>query len=70
MLPAGHRGPEIVTGPRRNFGPVPAIFMSGHVSEGAIDSVREAGDFMLINKPFELAQMARQVRAVLDRNQG
>lgn len=70
MLPAGHRGPEIVTGARRNFGPVPAIFMSGHVSEGAIDSVREAGDFMLINKPFELAQMARQVRAVLDRNQG
>ncbi len=68
ILPAGHRGPAIVEGARRSFGPVPAIFMSGHVSEGAIDAVRSAGDFILIDKPFELAHMARQVRAVLDRS--
>lgn len=70
VLPAGHRGPAIVEGARRNFGPVPAIFMSGHVVEGAIDAVRSSGDFILIDKPFELAYMAGQIRTVLDRSRG
>jgi long-subunit fatty acid transport protein len=70
VLPAGHRGPAIVEGARRSFGPVPAIFMSGHVSEGAMDTVRSAGDFILIDKPFELSHMAHEIRSVLDSSRG
>jgi signal transduction histidine kinase/ActR/RegA family two-component response regulator len=66
VLPAGHRGPKIIAAVRRQMGPVKAIFMSGHAEGGvaAADGLKQG--VVLINKPFELAYLARHIRQALD----
>jgi CheY-like chemotaxis protein len=66
MLPGGNRGPNIVAGARKRFGPIPAVFMSGHAVAGFADVLGEGRKVTLINKPFELNQLARAVRRALD----
>jgi CheY-like chemotaxis protein len=64
VLPAGHRGPKIIAGVHRQLGPVKAIFMSGHADGGVAHDLNQG--VVLINKPFELAYLARQIRQALD----
>ena len=66
VLQAGQRGPKIIAAVRRQLGPVKAIFMSGHAEGGVADADGLGQTTVLINKPFELGHLARQVRQALD----
>ncbi|MFM2129099.1 MAG: hypothetical protein RL477_645 [Pseudomonadota bacterium] len=70
LLPGGNRGPAIVAGARATLGPVKAVFMSGHAAAGFADVLGPDEKITLINKPFELAEMARVVRRALDTVEG
>ena len=66
LLPGGNRGPSIIAGAQRRFGPVRVVFMSGHVSDTFAEVQGPGEAVTLIKKPFELAELARTIRRVLD----
>jgi signal transduction histidine kinase/CheY-like chemotaxis protein len=66
LLPGGNRGPGIVAGARKRFGPIKAVFMSGHATSGFADLLGTDESAILIHKPFELGHLARTVRRALD----
>ncbi len=66
LLPGGNRGPAIIAGAQRRFGPVRVVFMSGHVSDTFANGQGPGENVTLIKKPFELAELARTIRRVLD----
>jgi nitrogen-specific signal transduction histidine kinase len=66
LLPGGNRGPRIVAAARERFGPVKAVFMSGHATSGFADLLGTDEKTTLIHKPFELGHLALAVRRALD----
>lgn len=67
LLPGGNRGPIIVANARKSLGPIKVVFMSGHAAQGFADVLGPDERVKLVNKPFELAELARIVRGALDR---
>jgi signal transduction histidine kinase/CheY-like chemotaxis protein len=70
LLPGGHRGPRIVDGARARFGPIKAVFMSGHATSDFAELPGTDGRATLIHKPFELGHLARTIRRALDGRTG
>jgi signal transduction histidine kinase len=66
VLPGGNRGPAIVAGARRTLGPVKAVFMSGHAGRNFAEALGPDEKVTLLNKPFELPELARVLRRALD----
>ncbi len=67
VLPGAMSGPELAREATRRFPDLKVLFMSGYV-EGALHagtSLRDDAD--LLTKPFRKRDLARRVRAVLDR---
>ncbi len=66
VLPGGNRSPAIVAGARRTLGPVKAVFMSGHAGRNFAEALGPDEKITLLNKPFELPELARVLRRALD----
>jgi PAS domain S-box-containing protein len=64
MLP-GMPGIEVVRGLRRRWPDMKAILMSGYRPPGVIDAAVAAKEFQFLQKPFDMATLARTLYAVL-----
>ena len=65
MLP-GMPGMEVVRRLRERQPDIKAILMSGYATPGVIDVAVAANEFHFLQKPFELADLARTLRTVLE----
>jgi PAS domain S-box-containing protein len=63
VLP-GMSGPALLTQARAVFPDLPALFMSGF--PGKVHGVEDMGDTPLLRKPFRKAELAREVRRILE----
>ena len=64
MLP-GIPGIEVVRRLRERWPDMKAILMSGYAVPGVIDAAVAANEFQFLQKPFDMAELARTLRAVL-----
>ncbi len=64
MLP-GMPGIEVVRRFRERWPDLRAILMSGYAPAGLIDAAVAANEFQFLQKPFDMAELARTLRAVL-----
>ncbi len=64
MLP-GIPGMEVVRRLRERWPEMKAILMSGYAAPGMIDAAVAANEFQFLQKPFDMADLARTLRAVL-----
>jgi CheY-like chemotaxis protein len=65
MLP-GMPGIEVVRRLRERWPDLKAILMSGYAAPGVIDAAVAANEFQFLQKPFDMAALARTLRAVLE----
>jgi PAS domain S-box-containing protein len=66
VLPGGMSGPEFAEELRARASGLPVIFMSGYPAEAAKRDGFLGADKVLLNKPFQLNQLARALRDALD----
>ncbi|MGZ8811020.1 MAG: response regulator, partial [Thermoanaerobaculia bacterium] len=64
MLP-GIPGIEVVRRLRERWPEMKAILMSGYAAPGVIDAAVAANEFRFLQKPFDMAELARTLRTVL-----
>jgi CheY-like chemotaxis protein len=64
MLP-GMPGIEVVRGLRERWPDIKAILMSGYTPPGASDAAIAAKEFQFLQKPFDMADLARTLHAIL-----
>ncbi|MGZ8798299.1 MAG: ATP-binding protein [Thermoanaerobaculia bacterium] len=64
MLP-GIPGIEVVRRLRERWPDMKAILMSGYAAPGVIDAAVAANEFRFLQKPFDMAELARTLRTVL-----
>ncbi len=65
VLPGGVSGPEFADEVRRDYPNLPIIFMSGYPAEAAMRNGFVGSDRVLLNKPFNMAQLAQALNAAL-----
>lgn len=68
VLPGGMSGPDFAAEARARFPRLKVIFISGYQAEQAKPIALAGTAAALLSKPFERQQLARAVRAALDRN--
>ena len=66
VLPGGMSGPEFAEDAKKDYPDLRIIFMSGYHAEAAKRSGFLGADTVLINKPFQIRQLAEAVRNALD----
>ena len=64
ILP-GMPGVEVVRSLRRRWPGVRAILMSGYTAPDVIDTGVRAGEFVFLQKPFEMTELARTIQVAL-----
>ncbi len=68
VLPGGVSGPEFAADLRRRIPGLAMIFMSGYPAEAAKRNGILGPDNVLLNKPFQMEDLARALRGALDGN--
>jgi CheY-like chemotaxis protein len=66
VLPGGLTGPDVAEGIRRQFSETKILLMTGYAEGDVILSDGRHLKFPLINKPFEVADLANKLRQTLD----
>jgi PAS domain S-box-containing protein len=67
VLPGGVNGPELAAEVRRRRPGISTLFTSGYTEEALVHQNRLDEDVDLLNKPFQKADLALAIRAVLDK---
>ncbi|MCJ7839300.1 MAG: response regulator, partial [Burkholderiales bacterium] len=65
VLPGGTSGPQFAERARANYPGLKIVFMSGYPAEAAMRNGFLRPDDVLLNKPFELRQLANTLRDYL-----
>ena len=59
-------GPTLMKELRRDYPEIKIIFMSGYAEDAFRRNLDEKEDFMFLQKPFDLKQLAAAVKAALE----
>jgi DNA-binding response OmpR family regulator len=68
VLPGGMRGPELAAEIMRRRPGIAVLYTSGYTENAIVHHGRLDEGVELLNKPFRREDLARRVRAVLDRS--